>query len=154
MDRCTTRLLLHAYSYTPTLARLLLHAYSYTPTLTRLLLQAYSYTPTLEGLLLHDYSYTPTLTRLRQLLHAYPYTPILTLQRERRDPMDRCNDLYLETSLLQGTFYIYVCIYTHTMYIYRPKSRDLSSPRYTLYIYAKKTKTTSTSIPLSSKVHF
>jgi hypothetical protein len=37
-----TRLLLHAYSYTPTLTLLLSHAYSYTPTLTRLLLHAYS----------------------------------------------------------------------------------------------------------------
>ncbi len=30
------KLLLHAFSYTPTLTRLLLHAYSYTPTPTRL----------------------------------------------------------------------------------------------------------------------
>jgi hypothetical protein len=51
--------------------RLLLHAYSYTPTLTRLLLHAYSYTPTLTRLLLHAYSYTPTLTLTRLLLHAY-----------------------------------------------------------------------------------
>ena len=55
--RARTRLLLHAYSYTPTLARLLLHAYSYTPSLTRLLLHAYSYTPNLARLLLQVYSY-------------------------------------------------------------------------------------------------
>jgi hypothetical protein len=68
-----TRLLLHAYTYTPTLTRLHLHAYSYTPTLARLLLHAYTYTPALTRLLLHAYFYTPTLARL--LLHAYSYTP-------------------------------------------------------------------------------
>ena len=31
MSFAVTRLLLHAYSYTPTRTRLLLHAYSYTP---------------------------------------------------------------------------------------------------------------------------
>ncbi len=69
--QCVTRLLLHAYSYTPTLTRLLkrtsrlcsamyafLHAYSYTHTLTRILLHAYSYTPTLTRILLHAYAYT------------------------------------------------------------------------------------------------
>ncbi len=58
----------------PTLTRLLVHAYSYTPALTRLLLHGYSYPPTLARLarlLLHA-SYTPTLARL---LHAYSYTP-------------------------------------------------------------------------------
>jgi hypothetical protein len=50
---------IHTYIYT----RLLLHAYYYTPTLTRLLLHA-----------LHASSYTSTLTRL--LLHASSYTPI------------------------------------------------------------------------------
>ncbi len=47
-------------AYTPSLTRLLLHAYSCTPSLTRLLC-----TPTLTRLLLHAYSCT------RLLLHAY-----------------------------------------------------------------------------------
>jgi hypothetical protein len=108
MDRCTARLLLHACSYTPALTRLLLHAYFYTPTLTLL------------------------------LLHAYSYTPTLTQQRERRDPMDRCNDLYLETSLLQGTLSIYVCIYTHYVYITTYISRPLFSKVHFLYLCQKK----------------
>jgi hypothetical protein len=44
-----TRLLLHAYCYTPTVTRLRLHASSYTPTVTRLLLHAYSCTPAGTG---------------------------------------------------------------------------------------------------------
>jgi len=67
-----TRLLLHAYTYTPTLTRLHINAYSYTPTLARLLLHAYTYTPALTRLLLHAYFYTPTLTRLLQVLLTMP----------------------------------------------------------------------------------
>jgi hypothetical protein len=82
-----TRLRLHAYSYTPTIAnshdlhtltRLRLHAYSDTPTLAnspRLLSRTRLPPEFTPCILLHAYAYTPTLTRL--LSHAYADTPTL-----------------------------------------------------------------------------
>ncbi len=69
-------------AYTPTLTHLLLHAYSYTPTLFRCIGRQHlpSY-PDQPHLLLHAYSNTPTLTRL--LLHAYSYTPTLAARVPR-----------------------------------------------------------------------
>jgi hypothetical protein len=63
-----TRLLLHAYYYTPTLARLLLHAYS-----ARLLLHAFSCTPTARAHARPACHVRQVLSLLALLVREYKY---------------------------------------------------------------------------------